>query len=205
MMRWRVLAAAAVAVALLAGGWPQARADYAEGEAALRAGDFATALRVWRPLAEAGLADAQNDMGVMYGGGFGVARDDAAAAGWFRRAAEQGHARGAANLARLYFHGLGVPQDLAEAARYYKQAALTGYAPAQGQLGQLFYTGQGVPRDIVRAYFWWTLAAQRGDHESTVAREAAAYMMTPHQIRVGNILAEHWQPEGAVALEPPQW
>ena len=41
--------------------------DYAKGLAAAQLGDFVTALKEWQPLAEQGDADAQNNLGFMYG------------------------------------------------------------------------------------------------------------------------------------------
>ena len=43
------------------------------------AGDYATALREWRPFAEQGNASAQFNLGVMYGNGQGVTLDYAEA------------------------------------------------------------------------------------------------------------------------------
>ena len=40
---------------------------------AYNTGDYATALRLWRPLAEHGLADAQHNFGIMYGMWFNLA------------------------------------------------------------------------------------------------------------------------------------
>ena len=45
-----------------------------------------------RARAEAGDAEAQKNLGVMYAIGEGMPQDDAEAVAWFRKAAEQGHA-----------------------------------------------------------------------------------------------------------------
>lgn len=187
-----------VALAFAALGAPAARAaDYDAGTAAFHAGDFAAALAEWLPLAEAGDARAQNELGVMYGAGFGVEKDNATAASWFRRAAIQGDVRAQNNLGRLYRLGLGVERDPVTGARWIKRAARAGYVRAQATLGALYARGEGVPKDLLRAYFWWSLAAAEGHRESTVAREDAAGLMTPHQIRIGNLLAEGWRREPA--------
>ncbi len=54
---------AGVTLGLTAPAW----AGWNEGVAAYNRGDYATALREWRPLAEQGNADAQFFLGVMYG------------------------------------------------------------------------------------------------------------------------------------------
>jgi hypothetical protein len=53
--------------------WPVgAVADLAAGARAFLSGDYATAMREWRPLAKQGLAIAQLNLGIMYGNGEGV-------------------------------------------------------------------------------------------------------------------------------------
>ena len=61
-----------------------------DGEAARDRKDYATALRLFRSLAEQGDATAQEHLGVMYENGLGVPEDYAEAVHWFRRAADQG-------------------------------------------------------------------------------------------------------------------
>ena len=68
-------------------------ADFQKGLTAARSGDFATALREWRPLAEQGNAFAQSNLGVMYKYGQGVPQNYKTAIKWFRLAAKQGHPR----------------------------------------------------------------------------------------------------------------
>ena len=55
-----------------------------------------------RKAAEQGDGRAQNMLGVMYGSGDGVPKDDAEALKWFRKAAEQGHATAQFNLGLRY-------------------------------------------------------------------------------------------------------
>ena len=54
---------------------PVAAQDFQKGFAAYQAGDYATALQEWTPLAEAGDASAQYNLGVIYGEGIGVPQD----------------------------------------------------------------------------------------------------------------------------------
>ncbi len=109
----RVTAFAVLLVFLAAPAW----AGVDEGLAAYNRGDYATALRVWRPLAGQGNALAQLNLGSMYAAGQGVPQDDAEAARWYRKAAEQGDASAQYNLALMYYNGQGVPQDYAEAVK----------------------------------------------------------------------------------------
>ncbi len=54
-----------------------------DGLAAHERGDYATALRLFRPLGEQGNASAQYNLGVMYALGQGVPRDNVQAYMWF--------------------------------------------------------------------------------------------------------------------------
>ena len=77
---------------------PVAAGPYEDGVAAYHRGDYATALRLWRPLAEEANAPrfgcgvhckAQTYLGVMYAKGQGVVQDDAQAYKWFDLAASR--------------------------------------------------------------------------------------------------------------------
>ena len=57
-------------------------ADYEDGAAAYMRGDYGTALKKLKPLAEQGDADAQLWMGVMYKDGQGVSQDFEEALKW---------------------------------------------------------------------------------------------------------------------------
>jgi TPR repeat protein len=58
---------------------------FQKGLEAYNRGDYATALREWRPLAAQGHARAQYNLGFMYASGQGVPQDYAEAVKWFRR------------------------------------------------------------------------------------------------------------------------
>ncbi len=72
---------------------PAYSADFQKGVDAYNSGDYATALREWKPLAEQGNAGAQFNLGLMYGDGQGVPQNYKTAIKWFRLAAKQGHPR----------------------------------------------------------------------------------------------------------------
>ena len=121
-----------------------ALADFKKGMAAYEAGDYTTALKEWRPLAEKGNTDAQYGLGLIYDSGKGVPQDHTEAARWYRKAAEQGLSSAQSNLGVLYARGEGITQDYAEAAQWYRRAAEQEYAMAQFNLGVLYEKGQGV-------------------------------------------------------------
>ena len=69
---------------------PVAAQDWLKGVDAFEAGDYATALKEWLPLAVQGNVDAQYNLGIMYQVGEGVPQNYAESAKWTRLAAEQG-------------------------------------------------------------------------------------------------------------------
>ena len=81
--------------------------------------------------AEAGDAEAQQALGVMYQTGQGVPPDMMEAARWYHMAADQGNAMAQMNLGMMYNFGMGVPQDYVEAEKWFRPAAEQGITVAQ--------------------------------------------------------------------------
>ena len=94
------------------------------GSTAYQRGDYDSAVRAWRQLAEQGNAGAQLDLGFMYDNGFGVPQDYKEAIKRYRRAAEQGNDRAQYNLGLMYDNGDGVPQDYVQAHMWYDIAGV---------------------------------------------------------------------------------
>src|SRR6266702_8498493 len=134
----------------------------AEALAAWNAGDYGVALDLWAPLAQAGVARAQSNMGAAFLEGRGVARDPEKAVTWLKLAAEQGDAAGQRNLALCYYEGWGVVQDQAEAARWYEKAAEQDDPDAQDMLSWMKLLGGGCPQDYEGARQWAEKAAAHG-------------------------------------------
>ncbi len=196
-----VLAVALTPVAALSGpleDGQDASTRFKDGVVAYDLGDYKTALRLWRPLAEQTAqyspgADAhsilvtrgaQYSLGYMYAEGQGVPQDYAEALKWFGLAAEQGHVGAHVALGVMYDNGQGVPQDYAEAVKLYRLAAEQDNAGGQYNLGRMYADGQGVVQDFVQAHRWFNLAASRlpsgADRDKAVKnRDAAAKHMTP--------------------------
>ena len=100
--------------------------DFDRGLAAYQSGDFATAMKEWRPLAEQGDASAQYNLGVMYMNGYGVVQDYAEAVKLYRLAAEQGYASAQNNLGWMYDNGNGVLQNNILSHMWYNIASANG-------------------------------------------------------------------------------
>ena len=189
-----------VLVSLLAS--PAYAQDVRAGIQAYERGDYAAALREWRPLAERGDGDAQGSLGLLYALGQGVPRDFDQAIRWFRLSAGQGYAIGQNNLAVMYQNGHGVPKDHAEALKLYRMSAAQGYTVAQYSLGTMYENGFGVKPDVEEAYLWYTLAAEKGHNRANQARLSLGPQLTAEQ--KNSVLArfvEH-QRRSADASEP---
>ncbi len=86
-MRWLSLLIASLGLVLSATAFALPQPD---AEAAYARGDYATAFKIWLPLAEQGSSQAQLNVARMYERGEWVAQDKQAAMEWYRRAADQG-------------------------------------------------------------------------------------------------------------------
>jgi uncharacterized protein len=166
-------------------------------------GDYATAMRLLRPLAEQGNADAQESLGKIYKWGKGVPQDKAEAAKWYakaaegyREAAERGNSDAQYKLGDIYYFGQGVPESCAEAVRWYRQAAEQGNTDAQISLGNMYTptrpfsrvlsallkSGPCVPQDEAEAAKWFAKAAEG-------YREAADGGNADAQYKLGSMYA----------------
>jgi TPR repeat protein len=169
--------------------------ELSDGVAAYNNGDYATAYRIFPPLARNGIADAQYNLGLMYDHGHGVPQNDAEAVKWYRSAADQGHITASYNLGVMYENGRGLPQDYVEARKWYRFAADRGDSSAQYNLGDLYANGNGVPKDYVSAYVWFKLAAAQGDKSATDNIDIIAGRMSAAEIRKAQQLAREWKPK----------
>jgi TPR repeat protein len=174
---------------LLASGGVGYAADFMKGREAWKRGDYATALREWRPLAEKGNASAQYNLGQIYRRGLGVIQDYKEAAKWYRKAAEQGYGTAWYNLGAMYNEGNGVDQDYKEAVKWWRKAAEQGDAWAQNNLGVKYASGQGVIQDNVYAHMWFNIAAANGNKVGAKSRDIIAKKMTPADISKAQELA----------------
>ncbi len=94
---------------------PARAADLEAGVEAYARGDYATAFKEWRPLAEQGDADTQYNLGFMYAQGPGVPQDLVRAHLWVNLAVAQGDED--ARKARYILAERMTPAQLAEAQR----------------------------------------------------------------------------------------
>jgi len=108
-------------------------------------------------------ARAARGLGLAYGRGRGVERNDEAAAAWLARAAEDGDAEAAAYLADGFLRGCGIPRDTMLAVDLAERAAGNGIGLGARLLGEIHTDGLGVPRDEYAAAAWYRKGAELGD------------------------------------------
>jgi TPR repeat protein len=145
------------------------RALYQLGRAYAANRQLQEAIGAWRKAADKGSTSAMVELGVLYGTGSGVAKDEAQARKLFERAAEAGNPRGVSNLAAL--GGGGAPADPARARALLAKAAETN-AEAQYQLGLMMADGTGGAKDDVGARNLFEKAAAQ-NHPGALERMGA--------------------------------
>ncbi len=168
---------------------PISAQDFNKGIAAANIGDFKTAFKEWKPLADAGLSSAQFNIGVLYDIGNGVSQDYTEATKWYTLAAEQGHASAQYNLGYLYRNGEGVPQDYKEAVKWYTLAAQKGMAKAQANLGGMYFRGEGVLADFIIAHMWFNISGANDNEPAAKSREIVAKNMTSEDVSKAQAMA----------------
>ena len=117
-LRWRVVAAAVLATALVV-PTPVSAVDLPPAVAALKAA------------AERNDVSAQFALGRAYDRGDDVPPDLGQARAWYCKAAHQGHAEAAWRMSQIFLIGWGVPTDLANSRAWTRAAAANGHFNAQ--------------------------------------------------------------------------
>jgi TPR repeat protein len=146
------------------------RALYQLGRAYAANRQLPEAIGAWRKAADRGSTSAMVELGVLYGTGSGVARDEAQARKLFERAAAAGNPRGVTNLAALGGGG-SASSDPGRARELLAKAAETN-AEAQYQLGLMLADGTGGAKDDAAARNLFEKAAAQ-NHAGALERLGA--------------------------------
>lgn len=183
-----------------------AQADVKTGVDAWTQGDYVKAVNDWRPLANAGDADAQFNLGQAYKLGRGVPMDVPIALEWFRKASEQGHLRAEDNYGLLLFQ----QNRREEALPYIRKSAERGEARSQYIRGTALFNGEFVTKDWVQAYALMTRASASGLSQATASLEQMNNYIPADQRKKGLALASELEKKNAMtlaaatkALDPP--
>jgi len=167
-------------------------ADFQKGFDAYNSGDYQTAIAEWQPLADAGQADGEYGMGLLYANGFGVPMADDQAVKWYQLAADQGHAEAQCNLAVMHANGWGVPQSDEEALKWYSLAADQGVAEAQINVAKMYMRGLGVEQSRIQAQKWFGIAAALGNKSATFKRDELAERMSSDELAEAETMMNAW-------------
>jgi len=134
-----------------------------DAEAAVRNGDYATAMQTFLTLADQGNTQAQRDIGIMCLKGQGVPQNFAEGMRWIRLAANGGLPEAQNEVGISYQRGWGVERNDAEAVKWFRLAAdQGGLLAAQINLADSYALGRGVPQDFGEALKWYRIAADQG-------------------------------------------
>ena len=160
--------------------------DLQKGIDARNRGNYEAALKIIKPLADAGHAIAQYTLGLMYQNKQGVNQNYLKAAKLHRFASEQGNTNAQYALGLLYQNGQGVNQDSLEAIKLFLKSAKHGnlrakalreknsyhkwviLAGEQGNiyaqifLGEKYYLGLNVVQSYTESANWYKKAADQG-------------------------------------------
>ncbi|MEZ0223358.1 MAG: tetratricopeptide repeat protein [Alphaproteobacteria bacterium] len=156
-----------------------------DGKAAYMDGDWRTALKLLRPLAEQGNPNAQVTIGKIYrvntsrdvfrSGYFTVPHDEVEAMKWFQQAAKQGDAEAEWQIGILYDFGHpGIKGDKAAAKKWCLKSANDGYPVAQHSVGRMYEHGElGLDQNYEEALKWYSKAASQTNKEGSINAQYA--------------------------------
>lgn len=179
-----------------------AQADVKAGVDAWSRGEYAAAIKEWRPAAIAGDADAQFNMGQAYKLGRGVEADPKIAEDWYRRAALQGHIQAEDNFGLILFQN----GNRQKALPYLEKSVARGEPRAQYLLGTALFNGDMVPKDWVRAYALMTRASASGLAPASASLAQMDKYIPADQRQKGTALARELEATAAwqvVAVQTP--
>jgi TPR repeat protein len=150
--------------------------------------------------ADAGDANAQNDLGARFG-----ERDATQAFKYYSLAAEQGLAIAQCNLAFMYARGEGTAKNMDKAVALYSKCAQQGHFMGEYAIGYMHATGEGLPKNGPVAEKWFLLAANQGflmaqralvhmyEAGDGVAADPAKAVMWLHRVRDGQLSGRPWK------------
>lgn len=151
--------------------------------------DYLEAMTWYTKAAEAGNADAMNNIGYMYENGRGIERDVSTAMDWYRKAAELGNSSAMSNIGALYYTGTGVEQDYQAAMNWFLRSAENGNTEVLYLIGSMFDKGLGVPKDMEKATEYYTKAAENGDSEAAARLEQ---LQSEDYVEMSDLLTGEW-------------
>lgn len=117
-------------------------APFQDGIKAFDNKDYATAIKIWQPLADEGNMAAQYNMGILFENAFGVDHSDVEAFKWYSKAAAQGHMDSQFNLGIMYGSGVGTQKNEELAEKWFRLAAAQGDVGAKKIIDNRYVTSK---------------------------------------------------------------
>ena len=139
------------------------------GIAAMKRGRFAVAYRSWLPLAEAGMPEAQLNLGSLFQNGQGVDVDLERALYWYEQAAASDLSEAHLNSGIMYLEGLGTEKNEEKALEKFKLSSERGLPAGDLMLGKMLFYGLSVEQDKTAARALFLKAARKGYAEAQFA------------------------------------
>lgn len=126
--------------------------------------DVKTGLMWLTKAANAGLLDAQTNLGILYRNGEGsdIPKNPSLAFHWYMEAAKQGDKDSQSTVGIMLHNGEGTSRNYVEAVGWMRKAADQGHAEAQYNLGYAYNQGLGVAQNYTEAMKWYQKAADQG-------------------------------------------
>ncbi|MBT3904216.1 MAG: sel1 repeat family protein, partial [Rhodospirillaceae bacterium] len=134
-----------------------------EAEKFYIAGDVKTAENIWTSLSHSGNTEAQNKLGFLYTGGWGIKQNHKLGISFYRRSAETGYVDSQHDLGRLYLEGRVVEKNVSLAIKWLTRAADGGYAMAIIDLADLYLSGEHLKQDVEKGNYWVRRASKKND------------------------------------------
>ena len=128
------------------------------GIVAFEAKNFTMAMKLLSPLSDAGDAEAQYRMAIMYQNGLGVVADELLAFKCMVSAAKQDLRLAQHGLAFMYLEGECIGKDAIKAVEWFTRSAEQGLAGSQSTLAMIYEEGRGLPVDREKAKQWYRRA-----------------------------------------------
>ncbi|WCT73386.1 SPOR domain-containing protein [Sphingomonas naphthae] len=175
-----------VTALLLAFASAPALAGVAEGNAAWMAGDFNKAVIEWRPDADAGVPEAQFNLGQAYKLGRGVTMNLAEAEKWYRKSAQLGFADAQDLLGLMLFR----QGDRKEAMMWIEKSAARGEPRAMYVLGTAKFNGDFAAKDWPGAYALMTKASAAGIPQAKQSLDQMERYLTPQDKAAAGVTAD---------------
>lgn len=186
-------------------GMPEAQHDlaaiYTAGHGNVKQ-NYERALFWFEQAANAGVANAAYNLGVLYHQGLGTAPDLTKAIDWYGRAADLGHPEAQYNLGIAYIEGVGVPYDPFKANAYFEKAASQGIMEAAYNLGLIHENGLLGKPEPEEALVWYKTAADKGSPEAKAALEQLAKTLNIGVNKINEMVDDVRQGRATPAVAP---